>query len=203
MPKSVEFWFEFASTYSYLSVMRIEKEAEIRGVETVWRPFLLGPIFAEQGWNDSPFNVYPAKGKYMLRDMQRRAKKLGLDFNHPSEGMSGFPQNSVLAARMGLVALGHDWGKEFCRRVFAAQFVQGGDIADAALLTRLAADLGGGPETAEQAERLKTKTLLRVNTDRAQELGIFGAPSFVAGDEMFWGDDRLEDALDWAAHLPE
>jgi len=198
MPKPVEFWFEFASTYSYLSVMRIEKEAEKRGVETVWRPFLLGPIFASQGWDTSPFNIYPSKGAYMLRDMKRRAEKFGLEFNHPAANDTRFPQNSVLAARMGLVALSQDWGREFCRRVFSAQFVLGADITDAAMLTGLATDLGGGAETAEQAERLKTKTLLRVNTDRAQELGIFGAPSFFVGEEMFWGDDRLEDALDWA-----
>ena len=198
MPRPVEFWFEFASTYSYLSVMRIDKEASLRGIETVWRPFLLGPIFAQQGWDTSPFNVYPNKGVYMLRDMQRQAEKYGLAFNFPKAQDGRFPQHSVRAARMGLVALKHDWGREFCRRVFAAQFVKGADISNAEILTALAADLGGGPETAEEAERLKTKTLLRVNTDRAQELGIFGAPSFVVGDEMFWGDDRLEDALEWA-----
>ena len=65
----LEFWYEFASTYSYPAAMGIEALAETAGVEVVWRPFLLGPIFGEQGWNDSPFNIYPAKGRYMWRDM--------------------------------------------------------------------------------------------------------------------------------------
>lgn len=198
MSKQVEFWFDFASPYSYLSAMRIEKEAEVRGVEALWRPFLLGPIFADLGWDTSPFNIYPSKGKYMLRDMQRQAEKYGLSLSFPQALNAGFPRNSVLAARMALVALKQDWGKAFCKRVFAAQFVKGADIANADLLISLAAGLGGGAETAEEAERLKTKTLLRVNTDRAQELQIFGSPSFVVGSELFWGDDRLEDALDWA-----
>ena len=198
MRKSVEFWFEFASTYSYLSVMRIEKEADARGVETIWRPFLLGPIFAQQGWDTSPFKVYPNKGSYMLRDMHRRAEKYALSFNYPKPGDDRFPQHSVLAARMALVALKHEWGKEFCKRVYAAQFVKGADISDRVILEELVSDFGSDLDIGEEAERLKIKTLLRVNTDRAQELGIFGAPSFTVGDELFWGDDRLEDALDWA-----
>ena len=200
MPKPVEFWFDFASTYSYLSIMRLDKEAEIRGVETIWRPFLLGPIFAEQGWETSPFLVYPAKGAYMWRDMERRAKKLGLVFQRPLAGDTRFPMHSVLAARMALVALKENWGREYCRRIAAAQWTQGADISDEALLTGLATSCGGPADLQAEATRLKNKTLLRVNTERASELGIFGAPSFVVGEELFWGDDRLEDALDLALY---
>ncbi|MCP3982890.1 MAG: hypothetical protein GY723_00790 [bacterium] len=71
MGRPIEFWFEFASTYSYLTAMRIDTIAQAAGAETVWKPFLLGPIFRAQGWNDSPFNLYPAKGRYMWRDMER------------------------------------------------------------------------------------------------------------------------------------
>ena len=187
MPRSVEFWFEFASTYSYLSVMRIEKEADRRGVETIWRPFLLGPIFADAGWNDSPFNVYPNKGRYMFRDMQRLAEKYGLEYNFPKEGDAGFPRNGLLAARMALVALKADWGRAFCRRVFAAEFVKGADISDPELLGALARESGATRDIVAEATRLKNKTLLRVNTERAVELGIFGAPSFTVGDELFSG----------------
>ncbi len=67
----VDFWYEFASTYSYPAAMRIEALAATRGATVAWRPFLLGPLFAEQGWRDSPFNIYPAKGRYMWRDLQR------------------------------------------------------------------------------------------------------------------------------------
>ena len=198
MPKPVEFWFEFASTYSYLSVMRIDKEAEQRGVETIWRPFLLGPIFADAGWNDSPFNVYPNKGRYMFRDMQRLASKYGLAYNFPLDGDTGFPRNGLLAARMALVALKQEWGREFCRRVYAAEFAKGLDISDPEILGAIARETGAAHDIMAEATRLKNKTLLRVNTERAAELGIFGAPSFVVEGELFWGNDRLEDALDWA-----
>ena len=65
------FWFDFASTYSYPAAMRIEKLAAGRGVSVVWRPFLLGPIFAARGWKDSPFSLQPEKGRYMWRDLER------------------------------------------------------------------------------------------------------------------------------------
>lgn len=72
----LEFWFEFASTYSYLAASRIEEVAAGSGVRLRWRPFLLGPIFASQGWGDSPFNLYPLKGRYMWRDMERLCEKI-------------------------------------------------------------------------------------------------------------------------------
>jgi len=67
----LQFWFEFASTYSYVGASRIEAMARARGVPFEWRPFLLGPIFRHQGWNDSPFNLNPARGRYMWRDLER------------------------------------------------------------------------------------------------------------------------------------
>jgi 2-hydroxychromene-2-carboxylate isomerase len=96
MTASVEFWFEFGSTYSYLSAARIENIAAAAGVPVLWEPFLLGPIFAEQGWDDSPFNVYPAKGCYMWRDMERLCAKYCIPFTRPSR----FPRNGLLAARI-------------------------------------------------------------------------------------------------------
>ena len=95
--EKLTFWFEFASTYSYLSAMRIEELAAKAGVEIVWKPFLLGPIFKAQGWDTSPFNLYPAKGKYMVRDMERIAEARGLKFRLPDP----FPQNGLLR-RAGL-----------------------------------------------------------------------------------------------------
>src|ERR1041385_7871678 len=68
---TVEFWYEFASTYSYPAAMRIARKAREADVTVRWRPFLLGPIFGAQGWNDSPFNIYPAKGRNMWRDLER------------------------------------------------------------------------------------------------------------------------------------
>lgn len=200
MPAPVTFWFEFASTYSYLSAMRLEDASQKRGIEVIWRPFLLGPIFAKQGWNTSPFNTYPAKGKYMWRDMQRRCDQLGLPL-HPSfeEGQIEFPQHSVRAARSAICALQQDWGKAFCRLLFSAQFADGQNIANANVIASCVERAGGDAgSVAAQSQSDGVKRMLRENTETAETLGVFGAPSFVIGKEVFWGDDRLEDALDWA-----
>lgn len=192
----VEFWYEFASTYSYLSAMRIQTLADARGVSVAWKPFLLGPIFHAQGWNTSPFNLYPAKGKYMVRDITRLATERGLAFKLPSP----FPQNSLLAARVALAGADADWGPDFTRAVYAAQFAEGAQISDrqtlAEILRRLNLD---ADRVFAQAEHPENKERLKQRNELAQELGIFGAPTFLVGDELFWGDDRLEQALELAA----
>lgn len=197
MPR-LTFWFEFASTYSYLSAARIGSMAEAAGLEVEWRPFLLGPIFREQGWQTSPFNVYEAKGRNMWRDMERQAQKYGLPpLTQPKE----FPQNSLLAARLATCGAGEPWGPEFVRSVYTAQFAEGLDIADSAVLAARLDALGlDGGALIEQVKSDQTiKDRLRANTEQAVAMGIYGAPSFTTDDgEVFWGNDRLEDALEWA-----
>lgn len=203
--KEVEFWYDFASTYSYLSAMRIEEMAAEAGVRAVWRPFLLGPIFSAQGWSTSPFNVYPAKGRYMSRDIARIARARRLPFVMPDV----FPAHSLMAARMAIggAICGQtgDWTRRFSKAVFAAEFGEGANIADPALLKRLASGIAGNETATAIFQRIgetETKDLLRQQTERAMALGIFGAPSFVTDDgELFWGDDRLSDALIWAHQL--
>lgn len=201
MAGSLDFWFDFSSTYSHLSAQRIEGEAHARGVTLRWRPFLLGPIFVGQGMTDSPFNLYPVKGHYMWRDMERRAAKFGLRFRRPDafEG-SAFPRRSVLAARVAMAVIDEPWAPEFCRQVYDAEFVDWLDIADPAVIDRCLA-LARGSDRGFTAGDIGDghKAALKANVDEVMALGIFGAPSFVAGGEIFWGDDRLEDALDWAA----
>jgi 2-hydroxychromene-2-carboxylate isomerase len=193
----LEFWYEFASTYSYLAAMRIEEAAEAAGVSLVWRPFLLGPIFAAQGWTTSPFNLYPDKGRYMWRDMEREAATLGLPFCRPEP----FPQNSLLAARVALVGAEQGWIPAFTRAVFQAEFGRGRNIGDPALLSGILTDLGVDADTVlAEAQTDANKARLRRAGEEAQARGLFGAPSFVADDrEVFWGNDRLERALAWAA----
>lgn len=197
----VKFWFEFASTYSYLSAMRIQEEAEQRQVSIAWTPFLLGPIFAEQGWNTSPFKVYPAKGANMWRDMERRADKYGLAFNRPPADRADlFPQHSVLATRVALVGLGEGWGVDFIKTVYVAEWVNQDVISDPQVIAACVNAVGADADLAlSRAQLPQTKAQLRASTDEAMKSGLFGAPSFTVGDELFWGDDRLEDALDWAA----
>jgi 2-hydroxychromene-2-carboxylate isomerase len=186
---TLEFWFELGSTYSYPAAMRIEALARSEGVTVAWRPFLLGPIFAKQGWSDSPFSLYPAKGRYMWRDMERLCAAEGIPFRRPSQ----FPRNGLLAARIATAAEREDWLPEFVRRVYAANFAEDRDIADPALLASLASE-----EWIVRAESAETKQRLRERTLVAERRGIFGAPSFLVGEELFWGNDRLDQALAWA-----
>jgi 2-hydroxychromene-2-carboxylate isomerase len=193
---TVDFWFDFASTYSYPAMMRIGAAAQAAGIDVRLRPFLLGPIFKAQGWTTSPFSIYPAKGANMWRDLERLCGDLGVPFRRPEP----FPQNSLLAARVALVGLSDGWGEDFCRAVFRAEFGEGRNIEDAAVLGEILAGLRVDPQAAlaaAQSDPVKAK--LRAETEAAQALGIFGAPSFVTADgELFWGNDRLERALAWA-----
>jgi 2-hydroxychromene-2-carboxylate isomerase len=193
---TLDFWFEFASTYSYPAAMRIAPLAKSRGVTVRWRPFLLGPIFKSQGWDNSPFNLYPAKGRYMWRDLDRICGALGLPFAQPTP----FPQNGLVASRVALVALQQGWGEDYCRAIYGAEFGEGRNIAEPATVTGVLAVLGQDAEQImQQAQCDAIKAKLRAQTEEAQCLEIFGAPSFVTADgELFWGNDRLEAALDWA-----
>jgi 2-hydroxychromene-2-carboxylate isomerase len=194
---AIDFWHDFASSYSYPAAMRIEDAAAAAGVAVRWRPFLLGPIFKAFGWEDSPFNLQPVKGRYMLRDLERIAATLGLPFRRPNP----FPQRSVLAARVALVGHAAGWGPEFSRRAYLAEFGGGRDIADAAVIAEVLTGMGENPALVmAAAEAPENKLRLRTETEAAERLGIFGAPTFVtAGGELFWGNDRLDQALAWAS----
>jgi len=200
MPR-LEFWYEFASNYSYLSVMRISDLAQQAGVEVIWKPFLLGPIFKAQGWDTSPFNLYPAKGRYMIRDMQRITASRGLPFVMPPT----FPANGLKAARLALIGADEGWIEPVTKAIFEAEFGRGEDIAQPAVLEKALAGLGlDAASLMARAEDPVIKQRLNDQTAEAQSRGIFGAPSFITEDgELFWGDDRLEQALAWAARSKE
>ena len=190
-----EIWFEFASTYSYLTVSRAEPLLRAAKIDLQWRPFLLGPIFRDKGMATSPFVLDRPKGDYMWRDVERRATQYGLPFTRPKS----FPMNGLLAARVMTAALEEPWCGDFARAIFRAEFADGADIADFEVVRDALERSGVDPETAlRQADLVSTKSKLRALTDRARTHGIFGAPSFIVGDELFWGDDRLEDAISWA-----
>jgi 2-hydroxychromene-2-carboxylate isomerase len=195
---TLEFWYEFASTYSYLAAMRIEALAEDAGVEIRWRPFLLGPIFAAQGWTNSPFNLYPAKGRNMWRDLDREAARIGLP---PVTRPNPFPQNSLSATRAATYGIDHDWLVPFSKAVFEASFSRGESIAEPAAVARILDGLGlDGTAILRAASAETNKGRLKVAGEEARSRGIYGAPSFLAEDgELFWGNDRLEQAITWAA----
>lgn len=194
---TLDFFYEFASTYSYPAVMRIDDLALDYDVEVQWRPFLLGPIFKAQGWETSPFNLYPEKGRYMIRDLERVCEAQGLPkFRMPKT----FPAYSILPARVALSFTG-ELRAAFSRAVYDAEFAQGADISDTKVIGKILKMLG--EDAAKVFEKVNTqpvKDALRRETEAAQQHGIFGAPAFVTADgELFWGNDRLEMAMEWVA----
>jgi len=192
----LDFWFDFASTYSYVAAGRVGELASRAGVQAAWKPFLLGPIFTEQqGIKDSPFNVYPVRGRYMWRDVERLCEKYGLPWRRPS----AFPRNGLLAARVGCAAAGEPWVPGFFRAVFRANFAEDRDIADPAVMKALLESAGqDAAALVARASSPEAKQALRDRTAEAARLGLFGAPSFVVAGELFFGQDRLDDAIAWA-----
>lgn len=192
----IEFWYEFASTYSYPAAMRVETLAKEAGVELRWRPFLLGPIFKAFGWDDSPFNIFAAKGKHMWRDLERVCAADGLKLKLPP---AAFPQNGLKAARLALVGESEGWIPGFTRAVFLANYAEQRDIGDDDTLAEILLALRVDANSAfEAANAPANKEALKAQTEEAMARGLFGAPSFTVGDELFWGNDRLEAALEWA-----
>ena len=190
----LKIWIEFASTYSYLTVLRAETFLKKEEIDFEWSPFLLGPIFKNKGWSTSPFLLDPIKGNYMWRDVERRALLQNLPFKKPKL----FPANGLRAARIMTAALGQHWCGHFAKEVFSAQFERGLDIsADDTLIEALNNCGVDHKSWMELAETSETKNALYLLTKEAQEKGIFGAPSFTINNELFWGDDRLEDAVEW------
>ncbi|MER2527303.1 MAG: 2-hydroxychromene-2-carboxylate isomerase [Candidatus Competibacter denitrificans] len=191
---ALEFWFEFASTYSYPAAARIQAMADQAGLTVVWRPFLLGPIFQRQGWHDSPFNLYPVQGRYMWRDLERICAALNIPLRRPSV----FPRNSVLAARVACAFAAEPWLPDFVRQVFHANFAEDLDITKPDIIQTCLERSGiSAHRIIERALAPDNKDALRLQVERAVVLGIFGAPSFLAANELFWGNDRLEQAIAW------
>jgi 2-hydroxychromene-2-carboxylate isomerase len=195
--REMQFWFDFASTYSYVAAERIADLAARAGVKVAWRPFLLGPIFTEQlGIKDSPFNVYPVRGRHMWRDLERLCEKYGIPWRRPT----AFPRNGILAARVGCAAGDAPWAPAFYRAVLRANFADDRDVSDPALIEELLRAAGQDPAPLlARASSPDVKQALRDRTAEASRLGIFGAPDFWIAGELFFGQDRLEDAIAWAS----
>ena len=193
--QTIEFWFDFASNYSYLTAMRIESLADSLGVEVAWRPFLLGPIFQSFGWESSPFVLQKQKGEYTWKDMARQARKFGITWNKPT----AFPRRAILPARVATLGKNERWIGDYVRATMARNFVEDKDLdSEDAVREALASINVNADEVIAQAQSDENKLQLRQATETAGKRGIFGAPMFFVGDEMFWGNDRLEDALVFA-----
>ncbi len=197
----VDFFFDFSSPFSYIAAARVDRVIGPRHVN--WKPMLLGAVFKAVGGPAIPvLEMVPAKQQYQGVDLRRQATLYEIPYNWPSR----FPMNSVTALRMLLAAGGPNTeaGKAFTLRVFRAYWAEDRDIADAAVLSGLANEVGLDGETLlSGAGGSDVEQMLREHTDEAVKLGLFGAPAFVVrapGREpaLFWGSDRLEMAAEAA-----
>ena len=191
----LEFWLEYASTYSYLSVSRIGGLADERGIEIDWRPFWLYPVREHLGL-PAPFQAGSAREKYMWLDVERRARSLHLPYRRPQV----YPFNSIPIGRIAFVAAREGWCREFTETAFRLHWTEGISMETPANLQAALASAGQEPARVQDlASSPEIKQAFKEQTTRAIDRGIFGAPSFVVTGELFWGDDRLEDALAAAA----
>jgi 2-hydroxychromene-2-carboxylate isomerase len=196
--KNIEFWFSIGSTYTYLTVMRLKTIEQETGITFNWQPFSVRALMQEM--DNVPFVGKPAKEKYMWRDVQRRAERYGIPANLPIE----YPlKNFDQANRVAIVAQQEGWCPEYVRSTYQLWFREALPAGDEPNLSESLKKAGQLPDRVlDLADSAATKHAYQDATSRARSLGIFGSPSFVVdGLELFWGDDRLEDAIDCSRRL--
>jgi 2-hydroxychromene-2-carboxylate isomerase len=194
--RPLDFWFSIGSTYTYLSVMRLPSLAAAAGVSVRWRPFSVRRIMREM---DNRFLAgKPEKYAYMWRDIARRAAAFGLQANVPvPHPIAEFD----LANRVAVLGMREGWGEQYVQGTFRRWFQDRSEPGQAPNLKDTLAELGLDPtQVIEQASDQSIGVAYDTATDEARALGIFGSPNFVVEGELFWGDDRLEDALNWHRH---
>jgi 2-hydroxychromene-2-carboxylate isomerase len=192
-PKSIDFWFTMGSTYSYLTVMRLAGVEAQTGVAFRWRPFHLLTLLQEM--RHVPFADKPAKASYMWRDITRRAQKYGIPVKTPAP----YPvRHSITANRVAVLGLQEGWGKSFIRAAYRRWLELGQETGAEPNLSASLAEVGQRPERVLSAANSdEICRVLESETDEARRLEIFGSPTFALAGELFWGDDRLDDALEW------
>ncbi|MEQ9673721.1 MAG: 2-hydroxychromene-2-carboxylate isomerase [Roseovarius indicus] len=193
----IDFWYSIGSTYTYLTVPRIEEAARVAGVGLRWRPFNVRTVMIEQ--NNVPFMNKPVKAAYMWRDIGRRAERYGLTPHLPAP----YPLAELeLANRVAVLGEEEGWVAAYTRATYRRWFEEGQPAGEEPNLSESIAETGLDPaRVIEEARSEATGAVLDAVTEEAMGLGVFGSPSFVVGEEVFWGDDRLDDALDWARGL--
>jgi 2-hydroxychromene-2-carboxylate isomerase len=193
MKPSIDFWFSIGSTYTYLSVMRLPEIARTTGIRFVPRPFSVRAIMREM--DNIPFANKPAKAAYMWRDIDRRAARHGFTPRLPAP----YPLKEFdRANRVAIVAAREGWCDAYLAATYRRWIEEGEEAGSEPNLSASIAEAGEVPSRViGQARAEETETAYLAATDEARRLGIFGSPSFVVDGELFWGDDRLEDAIAW------
>jgi 2-hydroxychromene-2-carboxylate isomerase len=191
--RAIEFWFSIGSTYTYLSVMRLQEVERSSGIRFVWRPFNVREIMVEQ--NNRPFSGKPVKTAYMWRDIERRAGMYGIPIRVPAP----YPlQNLELANRVAIVGTGEGWCIPYAMATYRRWFQLGLEPGSEPNLSESIREAGQEPRRViEQAMEEAGGDRLSSATEEARSRGVFGSPTFAVGGEIFWGDDRLDDAIRW------
>lgn len=190
---TLELFWDVGSPYSYLAITQAPGLVAEVGGTLLLRPFLLGGVFKATG-NKMPAAV-PAKGLYMMKDLARWRDRIGLRFRLPNEG-TPFPLSTVLPMRLAMAADRAGVGETCCAALYETYWGEGRDVSKPAVLEELLAQAGLDANLLSQATEQETKDALRANTDEAVARGAFGAPTFFVGEEMFWGSDRLQLAVE-------
>ena len=188
MAKQLEFFFDFGSPYSYLAYKALPGIAAAHGAGIVWRPMLLGGVFKATG-NHSPAET-PAKGKWLQQDLQRWARRYGVVFKHNPY----FPVNTLTLMRgaADMQMRGPDFHK-YLDAVFHAMWGEPRNLGDPHVLAEVLRQAGFDADAFQSlVNDPAVKEQLKSNTEEAVARGVFGAPTFFVGEEMYWGQDRLE-----------
>ena len=187
MPSSVEFFFDFGSPTSYLAYTQLPGIEERTGAKVMFRPILLGGVFKATG-NQSPVSVQ-TKGKWMFADMARYAKRYGVPFAlNPN-----FPVNTLNLMRGAIAAEAQGVFRSYADAVYGAMWVQARNLGDPAVVAEVLRAAGLDAERLIAATgEAEIKARLIANTEEAVARGAFGAPTFFIGDEMYFGQDRLD-----------
>ena len=194
--KEIEFWFSIGSTYTYLSVMRLGEVSQKTGASFSWKPFSVRKIMREM--DNIPFPpTKKFKVDYMWRDIERRAQGYGFTANVPAP----YPLKELdLANRVAVLAMQEGWCEDYVRSTYRLWFIDGYEAGSDVNLTQTLSEIGQDKlRVLELAGSSDVESVYLDQTERAKQAGIFGSPSFIVDGELFWGDDRLEDAIDWAS----
>ncbi|MBT2322041.1 2-hydroxychromene-2-carboxylate isomerase [Variovorax paradoxus] len=187
--RSVEFYFDFGSPASYLAATQLPHLCADTGAELVWKPMLLGGVFQATG-NHSPGTI-PAKGPYVFVDLERFARRYGVPFRQNPN----FPINTLLLMRgaIGMQMREPERFRAYVDAVFHAMWIEPRNLGDPATVAAVLAEAGFDPaQVLALAGAQEVKDRLKAETERAVARGVFGAPTMFVGDQMFWGQDRLD-----------
>ena len=193
--KEIEFWFSIGSTYTYLSVTRLKEVEQKYEVKFSWQPFSVRKIMLEM--DNVPFpTTKKVKADYMWRDIERRANSYGFEAKVPTP----YPLKEFnLANKIAVIGMQEGWCADYVIVTYRRWFVAGLEPGSEPNVSESLREIDQDPERAlELAADDNIHKAYLSQPEQAQTKRIFGSPSFIVDGELFWGDDRLEDAVNWA-----